>query len=163
MPEDEILLRSIAQVEKKPELLVEMLCIADGNLDKFVKQFSTFRRASKIGIMLRVMLVLNKPENAKVKADFEGVVEAFKQAKIMVAEQTAMNWIADYEPPKPTEKNKEPVALSQAIAYMRVFMGEHVSQQSTKGRLKAAEMPTTTAMTAETAGKAIQDTLEDDA
>jgi hypothetical protein len=128
---------TMGQCEKNPQLIIDMLKASNGDVEKLATQLSatTTRRDSKERTLMYALLILNKPENLAFRQQWDALITAYKQAKIAMAERTAFEWIGSYEPPD------EKVTVQTAVAFMRLWMGEHINAQNTLGRIKAAETP----------------------
>ena len=130
--------RTLHQCEKNPRMLIDMLQMADGDIEEFVKQFHSSDHKARMTILMGSLLILNKPQHAALKMEWDALLSAYKQAKVIVAEREAFNWIGNYHPP--TGKNNK-VTLSVATAFMRLWLGEHLTSETTKGRRKGALHP----------------------
>ena len=128
---------SLHQCKKNPQLIIETLQSADGDVEEYVNQFRASDHKSKITVLTNTFLILNSLGNEALKAQWDALIAAYKAAKVSIAERAAFHWIGNYTPP--TGKVKVP--MNTAVMYMRTWMGEHMSSETTKGRVKAMEPP----------------------
>ena len=151
--------RTLHQCEKNPAIFVEILRRCDGDIDEYLRQFRADEHPAKMTILTTTLLSLNKPENSKLKGEWDALVDAYKQAKVALAERAAFNWIGSYAPPAPSNTRSK-VTLPIATAYMRLWLGEHMSSETTKGRRKGAETPSAEIDSA--ASRIVDELMEDE-
>lgn len=128
-----------AGCEAKPSLLVECLELCNGDMRLLCQQFSTRAGASQEAIAMRIMRVLNKPENEPEKSRFYELIQAHKDAKYLLAQHQAFDFIADFTPPKKTSRAAGDMSLSQVTTYMRFWLAGPMASEVAKSKGKSAE------------------------
>ena len=129
----------IKAAEDDAQILIDILKECDGDVDLFARQFNATTHESKLKCLQKTLMILSKSENAGLKLDWDENIAAYKQAKLLLAQRTAFNWIGEYQPPKGTKK--EPVTIPQASSYIGLWTKEYTAGESVKGRKAANEVP----------------------
>lgn len=133
----DITLKSLHQAKKYPQMVVDVLLQCDGDIEEYIKQFYATDHKSKMTILTNTFLILDKPGNEKLREQWDAIIAAYKQSKVAMAERAALEWIGNYAPPSATAK----VPMAVAISFMRTWLGEHISSETTRGRQKGMERP----------------------
>ena len=136
--------RGMERCKETPRLIIETLKQADGDIEEYINQFRATDHRAKITVLTQTFLILNKPENAALRVEWDQIIEAYKAAKTAIAERAAFHFIGEYKPPTQSGKNKTPLSINLATAYMRLWLGEKFTQATTAGRLKANNPPVST-------------------
>jgi hypothetical protein len=151
--------RTLHQCEKNPQTFVDILKQCDGDVEEYLTQFRAVEHIARMKILTTTLLTLNRTEHSKLKAEWDALIDAYKQAKIALAERAAFQWIGNYNPPGINNPNAK-ITLQAAAVYMRMWLGEHMSSETTKGRRKGAETPT--AETDAAASRIVDELMEAD-
>lgn len=130
---------SLGIIANDPEKVVEALELVGGDITEFAKHFMGYDYKDRMKILTETMLLLNKPENAKHKTRWYSLIAAFREAKIMIAENNAFEFIASYNPNKTADNKKRNITPAQYATIANLWMKEHTNAQATKGRRKGAK------------------------
>lgn len=102
----------LGAAEENPAIIIETLRRCNGDVDKYCQQFTTRAHVANIEVMMLTMLVLDKPENAPFKAQWDALIEAFRKAKLLVAQNKACNAIANFNYPR-TKAGRKSTQMTQ--------------------------------------------------
>ena len=129
---------TLAEYLNKPAEIVTLLTNCSGDVDEFAQEFGATEHVSKITVLQAVLCELGKIENAQHRLNWDEQIIAWKDAKRLLAERKAFNWIGDYDPPAGTKK--VPIPITVASSYMRLWLPSHFEAEKVTGRKKGTEL-----------------------
>ena len=130
---------SFIECEKNPQLIIDILKSVDGDIDAFIKQFNTRSPDTKITVLIKALVVLGRKGNEEQLEEWNELIAAFNAAKYMLAENAAVKFVGDYEPPK--GQNKKAVKISDFVSFSRLWMAQHLEKEKMKGRKAGNAVP----------------------
>lgn len=129
--------QKIDAFERDPKLFVRLLEEAGGDVRKFVEEFGGDVGDNLQRVLTRVFLILNRPTNQPLRAEWDAQVEAFKEAQQAVAENKAFSFIGKYQPPEDVEGMK----MTEFMSFAKFWMADRQEALKTRGKRDAVEKP----------------------
>lgn len=126
-------------IANDPKAVVDALELCAGNVEEFAKQFMGDSYKDRMKVLMETMMLLNKPENSEHKRRWYALIAAFKEAKVLMAENAAFEFIAKYNPAKTNEGKPRNVSPAQYATICNLWMKEQTNAAATKGRRKGAK------------------------
>jgi hypothetical protein len=112
----------------KPELIIEKLEAAGGNLAGMLEQLNIIRTNHVDNTVSAINLTLAQPENAALAQRFQTLVMAYANGRDWLAKSRAIQQISDYTMPKDTRPG-EMVAFGKF--WFHYMKGKSVSETDT--------------------------------
>lgn len=120
--------------ERDPATLIRCLELCNGDMQMFCQQFATRQGVTHESVAVRTMRVLNRPENGEYKKQFGELIQAHKEAKYLLAQHKAFEFISDFKPPK----NSKDTPLSQVTSYMKFWLAASMASEVARSKAPPA-------------------------
>ena len=122
------------EIKQDPELIIRTLEACTGDVDAYIKHFTTRSHVANMQVLVQTLLILDRPENAEYKRQWQELINAYKNAKVVMAQNEALKAIADF---KYGKGKKEQMNAQQLISLSRFWLADHNEFNKNVGRKKA--------------------------
>lgn len=122
----------LSTYSQSPGALVDLLGTYHGDVTEFCHHFFDDK---PIEILSKTMSMLNDRRYLHHKQRWDSLIEAFEQAKFMLAKRKAIQLIGDYEP------DPENMDVSKFTTYSRFWMASHAASETTRAKRQATFAP----------------------
>jgi len=134
----------MGEAERQPSLIVSILKQCNGDVDLYCKQFTTRNHTSNVEVMIKTLQILDKAENHEFKQQWNSLIDAFKQAKLLMAQNKAIHAIANYNYPKTKAGRKSTQMTQDAVIKLTTFWYKGwTKEEEVRGKKRGDKMPTT--------------------
>ena len=127
---------ALATYSRHPTLAVRLLEAQGGDVLRLAALFAKDLPA-QTAALTRILRSLNKPGNEEHKERWVRLIESYKEAKELVAEGKAFNFIGNYEPPVMDEKAN----LASFVTYARFWLAGRQASETVKGKKAGGSVP----------------------
>lgn len=115
----------LEKFKAKPEELVNALAECSGSITTLMTSLNPRDTRTAEYIMSSIIAILDRPENKEHKAQWDRMMQINREAKILTAQNKALDFIARYNPP-------EDSTLAAVTAYTKLWMmAERLANNST--------------------------------